>query len=54
MKEVRRPIWLRKDGKHIVVLVELNGEWREVIRELPGDEFSHIWEDNPMDRVHNG
>jgi hypothetical protein len=46
----RRPIWLRREGNYVVVLIEENGEFREVIREYDGDSynrapFSHIWED---------
>ena len=46
----RRPVWLRREGDHVVVLVEDDGKWREIIREYDGDQynrtpFSHIWED---------
>jgi hypothetical protein len=42
----RRPVWLRHEGEHVVVLVQTNGEWIEVIRERSDGAFSHIWEDN--------
>lgn len=41
-------IWLRREGKHAVVLVELNGEWVEVIRDLADGPFSHIKEALPL------
>jgi NTP pyrophosphatase (non-canonical NTP hydrolase) len=49
-KQERRAVWLRREGDHVVVLVEECGEFREVIREYDGDPslhtpFSHIWED---------
>lgn len=45
------PIWLRKetvDGMdYAVVLIEIQGRWKEIIRELIGarteNEFSHCW-----------
>ncbi len=42
----RRPIWLRTEGRHVVVLVQEGDDWKEVIREIRADEISHIWEDN--------
>lgn len=46
-------VWLRSEGKHIVVLVERNGEWFEVIRELEKTEdhmgtISHIVESGAL------
>lgn len=41
----RRPIWVRREGDYVVVLIEENGEWREVIRDVADGPFSHIWED---------
>jgi hypothetical protein len=46
----RRPVWLRREGDYVVVLIEENGKFREIIREYDGDPnlhtpFSHIWED---------
>ena len=43
---VRRPVWLRREGDHAVILVEVSGKWIEVIREHFDGAFSHIWEDN--------
>ena len=37
-------IWLRRDGHHAIVCVEINGQWIEVIREFISAPFSHIWE----------
>lgn len=45
--EAGRPVWLRREGDHAIVLVEVDGEWREVIRERYDGQFSHIWEDQP-------
>ncbi len=42
----KRPVWLRTDGNHIIVLIEENNEWKEIIRERIAGEISHIWEDN--------
>jgi hypothetical protein len=44
----RRPVWLRREGDYVVVLIEENGEFREVIRAYDPEgktPFSHIWED---------
>ncbi len=47
----RRPVWLRTEGNHLVVLVqEGDGEdwpvWKEIIREERDiGEISHIWDD---------
>lgn len=41
-------IWLKRDGKHAVVLVELDGKWIEVIRESVDAPFSHIKEAIPL------
>ncbi len=38
------PIWLRKEEDETVVLIEVDGAWHEIIRELSDGEFSHIWE----------
>lgn len=48
----RRPIWLRREGEHAVVLVEENGEFREIIREFAESPFSHIWEDRGFREEH--
>jgi hypothetical protein len=39
-------VWLRGDGKDIVVAVEVNGKWVDVIREYAAntDTISHIVE----------
>ncbi len=42
----KRPVWLRTEGDHVVVLVQINDKWREIIRERIYGEISHIWEDN--------
>lgn len=40
-----KAIWLRREGDHVVVLVEDSiGEWVEVIREHFDGNFSHIVE----------
>lgn len=41
----RRPIWLKRIGDHVIVEVERDGKWVEVIREQVDGAFSHIWED---------
>jgi spermidine synthase len=40
------PIWLRREGDHAIVSVEIDGQWIEVIREFIPSPFSHIWEGN--------
>ena len=42
----RRPVWLRTEDNHIVVLIQVDGIWEEIIRERIDGEISHIWEDN--------
>ncbi len=46
----RRPVWLRTEGDHIVVLIQESDnpidDWKEIIRETRDAEISHIWEDN--------
>ena len=37
-------VWLRHIGKHVEVLVEINGVWRQAIREYHDSVFSHIAE----------
>ncbi len=39
-------VWLRREGTDAVVLVERDGRWIEIIRELDVDQppFSHITE----------
>ena len=37
-------IWLRQEGKDIVVLFEREGKWYQAIREYEGTAFSHIIE----------
>lgn len=37
-------IWLRREGKDVVVLIERDGQWIEVIREFIDCNFSHIVE----------
>lgn len=37
-------LWLRREGDHVVVLVEQSGAWVEVIREHFAGPFSHIIE----------
>lgn len=41
-------IWLRREGRHAVVLVELDGKWTEIIREAVDSPFSHIKEAVPL------
>ena len=51
MNERKVAIWLRTEGaesdpsRRVVVLVEIDGKWREVIREIIPGEISHIVED---------
>lgn len=45
-RSVVNPVWLRREGDHAVVSVEIDGQWVEVIRELIQSPFSHIWEGN--------
>lgn len=35
------PIWLRRVGDYVIVEVEFDGEWVEVIREQLDGNFSH-------------
>lgn len=42
-------VWLRAEGKHAVVLVELEGKWIEVCREFMEGPFSHIVEGRGID-----
>lgn len=43
-------LWLRKEGNHAVVLVELEGQWVEVCREHTAEgPFSHIVEPAGID-----
>lgn len=37
-------IWLRREGDDVVVLVEIDGQWVERIRERADGAFSHIAE----------
>ena len=37
-------LWLRREGDHVVVLAEVDGNWVEVIREHVDGSFSHIVE----------
>lgn len=37
----------QREGDHAVVLIEVDGKWREIIRERYDSPFSHIWEDQP-------
>jgi hypothetical protein len=39
-------IWLRREGDYAVVLVQRDGQWREIIREHVDGPFSHICEPN--------
>ena len=41
---VEQAIWLRRKGDHVVVLIEHNGKWVELIREYLDSKFSHIIE----------
>ena len=41
----KRPVWLRTEGTHVVVLVQEGDGWKEIIRETRDAEISHIWED---------
>jgi hypothetical protein len=42
-------VWLRKDGSHAVVLVEIEGKWVRIGRELADGMFSHITEARGID-----
>lgn len=44
----RRPVWLRREGDYAIVLVEIDGQWVEIIREYYDGNFSHIWEDRSV------
>lgn len=37
-------VWLRRDGDHVVVLIERGDKWIECIRENIDSPFSHIIE----------
>lgn len=37
-------IWLRNHGGAVIVAVEVDGHWIEVIRESDGSNYSHIVE----------
>lgn len=39
-------IWLLREEKHVIVLVECDGRWVQVIREPADAPFSHIVEAN--------
>ena len=40
-----KPIWLRREGQYVVVLIEAaTGQWVELIRENVDSPFSHIIE----------
>lgn len=42
-QQPRRPVWLYREGKYVVVAIEENGQWREIIRELHDtDVFPHL------------
>jgi hypothetical protein len=43
-------IWLRRSGDHVVVSVEIDGVWREAIREFHEGPFSHIAEARGADQ----
>jgi hypothetical protein len=43
-------VWLRRSGDHVVVSVEIDGVWREAIREFHEGPFSHIAEARGADR----
>ena len=38
------PIWLRREGEHVIVEVSLKGEWVPVIKEHIDGNFSHCVE----------
>lgn len=37
-------VWLRREGDYVIVAVEVDGKWHDVIREWWDSSFSHIWE----------
>jgi hypothetical protein len=41
-------VWLRRVGQDLLVLIEVEGEWRPVIRELADGKISHIVEEPGM------
>lgn len=41
---IQQAVWLRAEGGCAVVLVEVDGEWVEIIREMLDSPFSHIKE----------
>lgn len=43
-------LWLRREGNHAVVCVELDGRWVEVCREVHDGNFSHIVEPLGIER----
>ena len=44
-------LWLRREGRHAVVLVERDGRWHEVIREPLDAQFSCIVEPNGIRKI---
>jgi hypothetical protein len=43
-------VWLRRSGDYAIVSVEIDGIWREVVREHIEGPFSHIAEARGADR----
>ena len=39
-----RGVWLRKEGERVIVAVEIEGKWIDVITERADSAFSHIVE----------
>ena len=38
------PIWLRREGDTVIVAIEVDGKWIDIIHEVADSPFSHIWE----------
>jgi hypothetical protein len=38
------PVWLRREGDWVTVSIEVDGSWREIIRDVADSPVSHIWE----------
>ena len=43
-------LWLRREGDKVIVLVQIDGQWTEVIRESAEGPFSHTVAPNGIRR----